>query len=163
MTTYNFTIKSIVNVFIGKGDATLTLTPNEDGTETYNFHAVITPVSSNVPNGLIGLPNPIFDLNGLGLLNSETFFSSQNGFILNYNLATGILDLYNLDQTIQIQGLSTPDTPATPVIASNAFDTTYNTNYNISGNNNSSRKYGCSCGSACGGVTNIINLNNRND
>lgn len=160
MTIYNFTIKSRVGDIIGSGDGKLTLIANSDGSESFQFHAVITPIT--IPD-FPSLPNPIFDLNGIGFLNSETFFSSQNGWILSYNLSTDILDLYNQIQTIQIQGVGSH---VNPVVPTGLTDNVYNTYYNVG--NESKSKIACACGGngsggACGGITNIINLNNRND
>lgn len=160
---YNFNI--IVRIFelIHQGTATLTLVlkPNS----SYDWI-----LRTQVPN----MHNPnLFDLSGIGFLISNSFNSAYKGNVLNFNLATGVLNLYDVQTTLQLQGTQVPQPQPqpqpNPVNPTNGgYDTTYNTynNFNGCGGSNSGPCSKCGSTSCCGGgsgVTNIINLNNRND
>ncbi len=151
MSTYNFTTIARLIEQIYQGTAILKLTPNPNGSYYYELKTSFTGV--HCPN--------VFDIKGVGFLSGKYFSSSYKGYILNFDMTTGILNASDLQQTFQIQGTTTPQPEPEPTPnPSSMTDTNYNTYNNFTGSC-------CKCGkqgsSGTCGVTNIINLNNRND
>jgi hypothetical protein len=168
MHTYKLSIIARIYETVSTGSAVLTLVKNLDCSYTYSLKNTLGGVSStHCPN--------IFEITGIGFKNNQTFNSSYKGYVLDFDITNGILNVSDVQQTLQIQGVIpalNPVNPANPADSntgsttntagnSNMLDTTYNTYNNFNGSGSGS----CSkCGGQGGcGVTNIINLNNRND
>ncbi len=157
---YNFNVIARIFEVIHKGTSVLTLTQNPNGSYNYQLKTQIDGL--NCPN--------IFDVKGVGFLSNQIFTSSYKGYILNYYMTKGVLDLSDIQQTFQLQGTTNP----IPETNSNSnqsnqsgalmTDTNYSTYNNVYGGSKCCVCGGSSTGGSGGcGVTNIINLNNRND
>lgn len=153
-TIYNFDIILRIYEQIHKGTSTLTLNLNPDSSYKWVLNTRI-----------INICNPeLFNLEGIGFLSGTCFFSSYNNNILAFDTNSGVLNLYDREFIMQLQGTQNPP-PNPSNTTAGAFDTTYNTNYNISNGTNkcANNNHNNNQQSCCGGITNIINLNNRND
>lgn len=146
MTVYEFSINVRIFEIFHKGTAKLTLTSNPNGSCSYELLTSI-----------VGLCHPnIFDIKGVGFLNTFSFNSSYKSYILNFDIVNGVLNFSDVQQNIQLQGVQTNPQPQPQP---GQLDTNYNTYNNFNGSSCSKcGGYGAGCG-----VTNIINLNNRND
>jgi hypothetical protein len=149
--TYEFTVNIRVSEAIFQGTSTLTLTPNPNMSYSWNLVTNVKKVIVNPPN--------LSGLNGIGFMSGNNFFSAYKENVLSFDTSSGVLNLFDKNYILQIQGTLTNPAPE-PNPNTGMYDTTYNTNYNISNGSGCNK---CGNPSCCGGITNIINLNNRND